>query len=236
MALKPIKKKKLFEEIITAIEDYIQVEEISAGDKLPSENELAAIFQVSKTAIREAMSVLQANGIIEKRSGAGIFLKDISGESIGNRVINHMLGRKELHEILEFRRGIETEAVALAAERATKEDIQVIIQANEKLVEAQTEGKLGQEEDYMFHYSIILASHNSIYKEVFDTVADKFEEGIRLSKLQSSKVPGRFQEAAKEHEKIIEALLKKDAKAAAAAMRHHLIENEKKINSNLIRD
>lgn len=233
MALKPIKKKKLFEEIITAIEEYIQVEDISSGDRLPSENEMAALFQVSKTAIREAMSVLQANGIIEKRSGAGIFLKDMGGETIGNRVVNHLLGRKELNELLEFRRGIETEAVALAAERSTEEDLGLIMQAHEKLVEAQNNGNLGQEEDYMFHYSIILASHNSIYKEVFDTVADKFEEGIRLSKLQSSTVPGRFQEAAKEHEKIIEALQRKDAKAAADAMRNHLIQNERKIYSNI---
>ena len=233
MALKPIKKKKLFEEIITAIENYIQVEDISPGDKLPSENELSAIFQVSKTAVREAMSVLQANGIIEKRSGAGIFLKDINGESIGERVTNHLLNRKELYEILEFRRGIETEAVALAAERATEEDMVLILQAHDKLKEAHSNGELGLEEDYMFHYSIILASHNSIYREVFDIVAEKFEEGMRLSKMQSSMVPGRFQAVMLEHEKIIEALCNKDSKAAADAMRLHLIQNENKILSNI---
>lgn len=233
MALKPIKKKKLFEEIITAIENYIHVEDISPGDKLPSENELSAIFQVSKTAVREAMSVLQANGIIEKRSGAGIFLKDIGGESIGERVTNHLLNSKELLEILEFRRGIETEAVALAADRATEKDMRLILQSHEKLKEAHRNGELGLEEDYMFHYSIILASHNSIYKEVFDIVAEKFEEGMRLSKMQSSTVPGRFQAVMMEHEKIIEALHNKDSKAAADAMRVHLIQNENKILSNI---
>jgi GntR family transcriptional regulator, transcriptional repressor for pyruvate dehydrogenase complex len=233
MALKPIKKKKLFEEIITAMENYIHVEDISPGDKLPSENELSAIFQVSKTAVREAMSVLQANGIIEKRSGAGIFLKDIGGEGIGARVTNHLLNRKELYEILEFRRGIETEAVALAAERATEEDMRLILQAHDKLKEAHSNGELGLEEDYMFHYSIILASHNSIYKEVFDIVAEKFEEGMRLSKMQSSTVPGRFEAVVREHDKIIEALCNKDSKAAADAMRMHLIQNENKILSNI---
>lgn len=69
MALKPIKKRKLFEEIISAIEEYIQAEGIAPGEKLPSENELSSLFQVSKTAVREAMSVLQANGIIEKDQG-----------------------------------------------------------------------------------------------------------------------------------------------------------------------
>ncbi|MFC0272093.1 FadR/GntR family transcriptional regulator [Metabacillus herbersteinensis] len=232
MALKPIKKRRLFEEIIIAIEEYIEEEEISAGERLPSENELASLFQVSKTAVREAMSVLQANGIIEKRSGAGIFLKDLHGESIAGRVTNHLLNQKDYREILEFRRGLEVEAAALAAVNATDEDIRMIREAQKKLLEAHTNGALGLEEDYMFHYSIILASHNSIYKQVFDNVAEKFEEGMRISKLQSSKVPGRFVEVYEEHNDILDSLKSKNPKKAAEAMRNHLVKNERKIWSN----
>ncbi|WP_408007993.1 FadR/GntR family transcriptional regulator [Pseudalkalibacillus sp. A8] len=229
MALKPIKKKRLFEEIILAIEEYIHEEGIRSGERLPSENELSELFQVSKTAVREAMSVLHANGIIEKRSGAGIFLKDLHGESIAKKVTNNLLDRKELQEIIEFRRGIEVEAAALAATRATKEELDMIIQAHQKQIEAHKSGELGIEEDYMFHYSIIIASHNTIYKDVFDKVSTKFEEGIKVSKLQSAKVPGRFEEGYKEHEKIVQALKKQDPKAAADAMRYHLDQNERKI-------
>ncbi|WP_163145194.1 FadR/GntR family transcriptional regulator [Bacillus sp. 22-7] len=233
MALKPIKKKKLFEEIISAIEEYIQAEGIAPGEKLPSENELSSLFQVSKTAVREAMSVLQANGIIEKRSGAGIFLKDLMGETIGFRVSNNLLNKKEIQEILEFRRGIETEAVALAAERATEKDMRRIALAHDNLIEAHKAGRLGVEEDFQFHYSIILASNNSIYKEVFETIAEKFEEGMRLSKMQSSNVPGRFEAVSQEHKSILESIQNKNSKDAAAAMRNHLIQNERKILTNI---
>ncbi|MDM5340453.1 FCD domain-containing protein [Fictibacillus enclensis] len=232
MGLKPIKKRRLFEEIIVAIEEYIEEEDISSGERLPSENELASLFQVSKTAVREAMSVLQANGIIEKRSGAGIFLTDLHGDTIAGRVTSNLLSQKDYREILEFRRGLEVEAAALAAVNATEEDLSAIREAQRKLLEAQTTGRLGLEEDFLFHYSIILASHNSIYKEVFDNVADKFEEGIRISKLQSSKVPGRFVEVYEEHNDILEGVKSRDPKKAADAMRNHLIKNEKKIWSN----
>ncbi|SEA34946.1 DNA-binding transcriptional regulator, FadR family [Thalassobacillus cyri] len=233
MALKPIRKKRLFEEIILAIEEYIHEEGIRPGERLPSENELSTIFQVSKTAVREAMSVLHANGVIEKRTGAGIFLKELYGESIAERVTNNLLDRSEMQEVLEFRRGMEVEAVALAAIRATDKDIEVIRQAHQNLVDAHKAGSLGLEEDYIFHYSIILASHNSIYKDVFDRVSNKFEEVMRVSKMQSSKVPGRFIEAYKEHEQILNALQIKDPQAASEAMRHHLTQNEKKIWANI---
>ncbi|MCF6094087.1 FadR family transcriptional regulator [Microaerobacter geothermalis] len=229
MALKPIRKKRLFEEIILAIEKYIEEENIKPGQKLPSENELTDIFNVSKTAVREAMSVLHANGIIETRPGLGIFLKEMEGETIAQRVTKNLIEKVALQEILEFRRGIEVEAAALAASRATDEDLYLIRQAHEKLVEANQNGLLGVEEDYMFHYSIILAAHNSIYKEVFENVSNKFEEGIRISKMQSVKVPGRFLESHGEHEEVIQSIVQRDGMKAMEAMRNHLLRNEKKI-------
>jgi GntR family transcriptional regulator, transcriptional repressor for pyruvate dehydrogenase complex len=232
MALKPIKKKRLFEEIIIAIEQYIQEEKIPPGGKLPSENELAAIFNVSKTAVREAMSVLNANGIIETRPGAGIFLKDISGESIVQRVTSNLMDKDQLQEILEFRRGLEVEAASLATLRGSEDDLWKIKGAHHDLVQANKDGRIGVKEDYLFHYSIILAAHNSIYKDVFHAVSEKLEEGIRISKMQSMKQPGLFEEGYLEHEAIIDALFKRDPEKASKAMRHHLVRNERKIWHN----
>lgn len=230
MSLKPIKKKRLFEEILIAIEEYIKNENIRAGEKLPSENELATTFEVSKTAVREAMSVLHANGVIEKRTGAGIFLRQLDpNESIVNNYISNLFNSIPIKEILEFRRGVEVEAVSIAANRATAEDISEIQNAHQQLILANESGELGLEEDYKFHYSIILASHNSIYKEVFEKVAYRFEEGMKVSKMQSAKVPGRFVEAFKEHEDILKGIINGDSLAASEAMRNHLNQNERKI-------
>ncbi|MBD8067938.1 FadR/GntR family transcriptional regulator [Bacillus sp. PS06] len=233
MSLKPIKKKKLFEEIILAIEEYIQGENIQPGHRLPSENELASIFQVSKTAVREAMSVLQANGVIEKRTGSGIFLKELEGETIAERVTKNLLRNVNLQEVLEFRRGIEVEAVALTAQRATPQEIVLIEQAHLHLLEAQEANQLGSKEDYLFHYQIILASHNTIYKDVYESISSQLDEGIRLSKMQSARLPGRIEEAQKEHEEIIEMIKARDPRAASEAMRKHLMQNENKMMSLL---
>ena len=233
MALKPIKKKRLFEEIIVAIEQYIQEENIQPGEKLPSENELAAIFNVSKTAVREAMSVLNANGIIETRPGSGIYLKDIHGESIVMRVTSNLMEKTDLQEILDVRRGLEVEAAALAAIRGTEEQFAKIKKAHEKLVEVNKAGWIGVDEDYLFHYQIILAAGNAIFRDMFQAVSQKLKEAIRISKMQSMKIEGMWQQAYREHEEIMEALFQRDAESAAKAMRSHLLRNEGKIWANL---
>ncbi|UTR11927.1 FadR family transcriptional regulator [Evansella sp. LMS18] len=227
--MKPIKKRRLFEEVILAIEDYIAENNIKPGEKLPSENELAAIFKVSKTAIREALSVLQANNITETRSGSGTYLRDIQGDTIGERVTRNLMDKDKLREILEFRRGIEIEAVALAAVRATEKQLDAVKKAHLALIEANEAKTIGVKEDYEFHYSIILAAQNSIYTEVFEKVSNQFEEGLRISKMQSARNPELFIMGNQEHEQILEALYDRNPEKASAVMRRHLIRNEEKI-------
>lgn len=233
MALKPIKKKRLFEEIILALEDYIQEGKIKPGEKLPSANELAAIFNVSKTAIREALTVLHANGIIESRSGVGIFLKGLEGESIAQRVTKNLLNQQELLEILEFRRGIEIEAAALAAAKATADDLLQIEKAHQELMKANKSGLVGVDEDYDFHHSIVRASQNSIYKGIYCELSEKLREEISISKMQSAKIPGRFSVIHKQHEEIVKAIKQNDRNKASESMRKHLISTEQKIWSYL---
>lgn len=143
-----------------------------------------------------------------------------------------VVGKSQLQAVLEFRRGMEVEACSLATIRGTDQDLLKIKQAHEKLIIANAAGQTGIEENYEFHYAIIVASHNSIYQEVFHTVSQKLKEGIRISKLQSMKLPGRFEEVDKEHRKIIEAMFKRDVELASSAMREHLLNNEQKIWAN----
>lgn len=233
MSLKPIKKKRLFEEIIVALEHYIKEENIKPGDRLPSENELVSMFNVSKTAVREAMSVFNANGIIETRSGSGIFLKDIDRDSILIRVTSNLMRTDELRDIFDFRRGIEVEAVGLAAIRGTKEQLQKIESAHDKLVAVNRQGKVGVDEDYQFHSQIILASHNLIFKQVFEALSQKLKEAMRVSKMQSIHISDELNQAYREHEQIISALFARDPDEAVRVMRRHLIRNQEKSLANL---
>jgi GntR family transcriptional regulator, transcriptional repressor for pyruvate dehydrogenase complex len=227
--LKPIRKKRLYEEIILAIEEMIRKNNIQPGERLPSEKELSTIFDVGKATVREALSVLQTNGVVESRPGSGIYLKELGNESIADRVTNNLMEKEKLQDILEFRSAMEVSATALAAIRASDEDLKKIIQAHQNLIEANESGLIGVKEDFSFHYSIVLASHNALFKDIFKSVSQRFEEEIRISKMQSAKIPGRFPIIHKEHEAIVKALIQKEPQLASNAMKTHLDRTERKI-------
>ncbi|MFS0891497.1 FadR/GntR family transcriptional regulator [Peribacillus frigoritolerans] len=234
LVLKNIKKKNLYEEIISEIIQYIQEENLKPGDKLPTENEFVEIFQVSKTAIREALSVLVAKGIIEKRSGVGSILKGINGSTFIEPITQKlMMEEQTLKEILEFRRGVEVESAALAAQRATIEQLEAIENAHLELIEVNHNGGIGIEEDYRFHSLIIISSGNSIYETIFDIISPTFLEALKVSKNQSKRLSKSYlEEAHHEHGRILNALKKRDVVEARLAMLDHLEKNEMKIWNN----
>mgnify|MGYP001255153543 FL=1 len=234
MTLRPIKRRHLFEEIILAIEQYIIQEKIKPGEKLPSENEFAERFQVSKTVVREALSVLRANGIIEKRSGAGTFLKDPNVNVISMKIASNLMDKDQLQQLMEFRLGIEVAAVRLAVRNASDEDIEAMKRAHERLVHAYERGSIGIEEDFQFHLHIMKATKNIFYIHTFQSFADVFEGGLRLSKLQTAKLPHRKKEVNEEHFNIIKGLVERDEEQAALAMKHHLLNTDKKIWMHLV--
>jgi GntR family transcriptional repressor for pyruvate dehydrogenase complex len=234
LAFVSIKKKSLYEEIVSQVIRYIQEKNIKPGDKLPSENELVEIFKVSKTAVREALSVLAAKGILEKRPGVGSILKELTGSTFIEPITSKLIVEEQsLREILEFRRGIEIESVALAAERANEEQLEAIENAHLELIEVNRNGGIGIEEDYRFHYLIIISSGNSIYETIFDLISPKFLEAMKIGKNQSKKISERYiQEAQEEHERIVKALKNRDPVEARIAMLEHLQKNEIKIWNN----
>lgn len=234
MAFKIINRKKLYEEIVAQIVDYIQKEKLRPGDKLPSEDELTDSFKVSKTVVREALSVLAAKNIIEKKPGIGSLVKKINGATMLDQVTNKLImGKETLKEILEFRRGMEIESAALAAERITDEELKAIIEANQQLIETNAKGGLGIEEDFLFHYLIILSSHNSIYERMFDIMSPYFLEAVKITKLQSKSLSYHYLKVAyEEHLEIIKALKEKDVHNARLCFYEHLKKNEEKLWNN----
>ncbi|KAB7667749.1 FadR/GntR family transcriptional regulator [Bacillus sp. B1-b2] len=236
MALESIKKRSLYEEIVSSIILYIQKENIKPGEKLPSENELMEYFKVSKTAVREALSVLAARGIIEKKPGVGSILKETSGATFIDQMTNKLIVDKHaLQDILEFRRGVEVEATALAAERASPEQLEAIEKAHLKLIEVNKNGETGIKEDFTFHQLIILASCNSMYERIFDFIAPYYLEALTISKNQSKQISDRyFKESHEEHQRIIQAIKGRNPERARAYALEHLLNNETKVWSHTL--
>ncbi|MCM3714333.1 FadR family transcriptional regulator [Alkalihalobacillus oceani] len=225
MSITPIRRQKIYEEIVQQIYQLIRRGDYKEGDKLPAEGKLAEEFGVSKTVVREAMSVLKASGVVESRSGSGNFIRKLEGETFVQSIGPSLLNIQSLIEILELRRALEIEAASLAADRATEEDIELLKEYNRKLASSE---KLEErvENDFLFHKTLFYATHNSAFIKVFDSISSLFKSGIEESKKQSSNLPNRHKEGVEEHFTIMEAISEKDEKKARATMREHLKNNE----------
>jgi GntR family transcriptional regulator, transcriptional repressor for pyruvate dehydrogenase complex len=213
-----IRKNRVHEEVAKQIERLI-LSKLNPGDKLPAERELAEQLGVSRSSIRDAMRRLQVIGLVEARQGAGNIVREISPDALVSPLANVIAHKRQLvGELLDFRLMLEPPLAARAAGHATPEQVaqmEEILRRQDKRVRA---GELAVEEDSQFHYSIALASGNSVVLKVMDVVMDLLRE-TRSRSLQSE---GRPQKSLAGHKRILAAIKRRDAEAAEAAMRQHI--------------
>lgn len=224
-----IRKNRVHEEVARQIERLI-LKKLQPGDKLPPERELAEMLGVSRSSIRDAIKRLEMVGLVQPRQGAGTVVREISTDTLMSplaSVISHK--RQLVGELLEFRKMLEPPLAARAAEHASGEEIaemEEILRRQDRRVRA---GGLAIEEDSEFHYSIAMASGNSVVLKVLDVVMDLLRE-TRSRSLQSE---GRPQRSLSGHRKVLAAIRRGDAEAAEAAMRQHIQEVEKMVFDKL---
>jgi len=213
-----VRRNKVYEVVAQQIERLIQ-EKLKPGDKLPSEREMAELLQVSRSSIRDAIRGLELMGLVEPRQGAGTIGRERSAESSVNAFASALRRRHELvSELLDFRKMLEPPLAARAATHASPDEIsemEEILQRQEGKV---SRGEAAIDEDAELHYSIALASGNSVVLKVLDILMDL----LRDTRERSLQVPGRQQKSLAGHRRIIAAIKRRDAEAAKSAMRRHI--------------
>jgi GntR family transcriptional repressor for pyruvate dehydrogenase complex len=216
---KPVKKTRIYEDIISRIRSMVEKGDLIAGDRLPSERELSAAFKVSRPSVREALKTLQSHGYLEIRQGEGTF---ISRKPIGNFVeplAAVILTEKEYQvQILEMRRWIEPQIASLAAERATKDEMSRLEMTLNLQKEKVMRGETGADLDKIFHYLIAQAAKNRILMRIIDTATDLFSEN-RKKYLQFAERP---EKSVRHHRQIFGAIYVGDSVLAADTMNVHL--------------
>jgi GntR family transcriptional regulator, transcriptional repressor for pyruvate dehydrogenase complex len=213
-----IRRNKVYEEVAKQIERLI-LNKLRPGDKLPSERELAETLKVSRSSIRDAIRSLELLGLVEPRQGAGTIVREVVSESIVNSFTEALHHRRELvSELLDFRRMLEPPLAARAATHASEDDISEMEEILQRQAEKQRQGESAVSEDTEFHYSIALASGNSVVLKVLDILMDL----LRDTRERSLQVDGRPQKSLAGHGKILAAIKRHDAEAARDAMRHHI--------------
>ena len=213
-----VRRAKVYEEVARQIERLI-LKKLQPGDKLPSERELAETLGVSRSSIRDAIRSLELMGLVEPRQGAGTVVLEISTESLVNPLANTLKRKEELiGELLDFRKMLEPPLAARAASHASADEISEMEEILERQQEKLRQGESAIAEDSEFHYSIALASRNSVVLKVLDTLMDL----LRDTRERSLQVEGRQQKSLAGHRRILAAIKRHDAEDAKAAMRRHI--------------
>ena len=213
-----VRRNKVYEEVARQIERLI-LKKLKPGDKLPSERELAEMLRVSRSSIRDAIRGLELAGLVEPRQGTGTIVREVSADSLVNPFANALKRRKELvAELLDFRKMLEPPLAARAASHASPEEIAEMEDILRRQEEKQLQGEAAVAEDAEFHYSVALASDNTVVLKVLDILMDL----LRETRERSLQVEGRAEKSLAGHRRILAAIKAHDAEAAKAAMRRHI--------------
>jgi GntR family transcriptional repressor for pyruvate dehydrogenase complex len=220
-----VRRNKVYEEVAKQIERLI-VKKLKPGDKLPSERELADMLQVSRSSIRDAIRSLELVGLVEPRQGAGTIVRESATEPFANALERK---QKLVPELLDFRKMLEPPLAARAATHASTEEMSEMEEILERQEEKQDRGEVTIVEDAEFHYSVALASGNSVVLKVIDILMDL----LRDTRERSLQLRGRPQKSLAGHKKILMAIKRRDAEAAKSAMRRHIEDVEEIVLNKL---
>lgn len=153
------------------VKEYIKLaileNRIKPGEKLPTEDNIAKRFSISRASVREALSELRSEGLVERRRGAygGTFVSQPSTDRIMESILNcYKIGGLTLAEAVEFRRLMEPLALELACEKRTNEDLEKMRINLEETRAALSEGRVEREKHIDFHRLIAAASHNRLVR------------------------------------------------------------------------
>lgn len=211
-----------YQEVGGILRSMISQQQYRIGQRLPPERELAETLNVSRTVVREALIMLEIEGLIEVKRGAGIFLLKNPLEHAPGAALDAQSNNAGPFEMLQARQLLESNIAEFAALQATREDIIKMRQALQ--VEEYELAHNGKESgDMQFHLAIAEATHNSLMVELFKHSWTWRENNPMWMQLHSRLINNDYRkEWLTDHKQILSALVKKDPAAAKLAMWQHL--------------
>lgn len=217
--LEPVERATVSERIAQKIIDLVNTGELKPGDRLPSERDLMAQLQVSRTPIREALRSLSLIGLLETRPGDGTYVSEHLTSALASQLAWPMvLGRQDVLEWIEVRGLLETHVAGLAAERATPSLIRRLEDALETYHDATEEFERLVGAEIAFHEVIVDMTGNETLKQLMRIFYDVYRQLVRDRRLHFA-VGRTFEQG---HREILEAIKAGDAEAASQAMTDHL--------------
>lgn len=224
MKLKPIKPKRISDQVFEQIRELIYKGEFKPGQQILPERELAVSMAVSRTSVRNAINKLVTMGLLEHRQGQGTFVSSPDSRK-GNPLAAAMATEDAtLDDLLEVRIGLECNAAMLAALRATESDILSLERSIEEMEETlNSSDKISTEADAAFHMAVAFASKNPVLIHLMRNFYDFLFIGIKknLSHMYQDSVALQ-DDVMKHHRLVYEAIRDHKPEKADMAMREHI--------------
>lgn len=221
-AIQPVARTRAHEEVARQLRDLMHHGALNAGDRLPAERELAQRFKVSRATIRQALSMLQNQGLVQSHVGAGTFALAAEPSVTHLAAVLHTVGAP-LDDQFELRRLIEPPVARVAAERADEQDLSGLRQHIRSQERRLDEGVPFVDEDSAFHLAIAQAAKNALLVKMVEGV----HEVLRESREYSLSTSDGMRQSLEGHRRLLTALERHDPLAAHEAMHAHILDVER---------
>lgn len=232
--ISPLKKTGISEQIYEILKSKIASGEWKPGDKILSENELAAQFEVSRMSVRNALQRLAAIGLLETKSGSGTFVKAFNIADYFHETADLIGGVQSMRDIREFRCAFEEDYLILACERRTEEELEELRRLYQEMVTLSEGVNFDAffNIDMQFHDCICHMAHNQVYDMICN-----FLHGLLLPQLKDNTQKYAIMHQSsmnrhddnyvlkvlmKEHKNYVDALEQRDYTLATEQLKHHM--------------
>ena len=237
MRYRQVEKRSVVRDVMDQIKDLIASGELKPGDKMPTETELAEMFGIGRSSVREAIKVFQHLGILESSPRTGTFVCDYSNISTEALTWSFLLGKNEIFELVTLREVIEQRCIEDLVDkvRHAPEDVEDTLKnldgQLEKMRRALTANVIEDqiEADYELHRTIIRSSGNEVFIGVYQTLGAFIREEIEKTNADEA----TRNSAVVEHEGLLQAIKAGDTSRALAAYREHLRNTRQQLAQSL---
>jgi GntR family transcriptional repressor for pyruvate dehydrogenase complex len=220
--LKPVEKKRAYEDIVQQIRALIEEGKLKRNDHLPSERELSETFRVSRTTVREAIRTLESMKLLQSRQGNGTYVLASSEEALIQPLAAALFNEKDdIRDIFYIRKIIEPHVAKLAAENATPKEMEELERILRKQEECIGQREIIIETDSAFHNLMVKATKNRVMERLIIALIDLLKKS-REQYLFEDENDERAIRSLEGHQQILSAVKKGDGTAARKSMLQHL--------------
>jgi len=220
------KQNRIFEDVVDQIQEAIIDGRLQAGDRLPAERELKGVLQTSRSTLREALRVLEQKGLIEIRlgMGGGAIVKTLNEDQVTESLDLLLRSQKvSLNHLAEFREGVEGDVVAIAAERASDSDIELLRSLLDEAAACVDRG-VDHLDDFLkvdkeLHLTFAYITQNPVYISVLKSIHDNINRYYEIYLVMDQP---ELEENLKDLERIVSAVEDRNIPQARELAQHHV--------------